>query len=146
MQASALLVVFMDVGTEVTEEEFHGMPLHQECRAYSYCRLANSDWFTNEHIPLRTQRLATFLSAARYRAIDGIVPKYVAMYTVSDLAAFSDPAYTSLRELRSEREADIMNRLPIVDRRVRVSSFYIVHPPLGVSDVTYDISDNMRHN
>jgi len=99
MQASALLLVFMDVGTEATEEEFH-------------------DWYTDEHVPLRTQKLASFRSASRYRAIDGIAPKFAAMYTVSDLATFSDPAYTALREQRSERETELIGRLSVIDRRI----------------------------
>jgi len=99
MQPSALLAVFMDVGSEATEEEFH-------------------DWYENEHVPLRTSTLSTFRSAARYRAIDGIVPKFAALYTVSDPARFTEPAYTGLRALRSEREADVMGRLSIIDRRI----------------------------
>lgn len=83
----------------------------------------SADWYENEHIPLRTQRLSTFRSAARYRAIDGIIPKFVALYTVSDPATFKDPEYTGLRELRSEREADVMGRLGVIDRRVSGLSF-----------------------
>jgi hypothetical protein len=79
-----------------------------------------SDWYTDEHIPLRTQKFASFRSAARYRAIDGIAPKFAAMYTVSDLATFSDPAYTALREQRSERETELTGRLSVIDRRVSI--------------------------
>ncbi|KAF8309090.1 hypothetical protein DL93DRAFT_2086117 [Clavulina sp. PMI_390] len=89
----------MDVGSEATEEEFH-------------------DWYSNEHIPLRTETFTTFRSAARYRAIDGLAPKFVAFYTVSDPETYNDPAYKALRDQRSAREADVMGRLACVDRRI----------------------------
>jgi len=126
MQASALLLVFMDVGTEATEEEFHGtlpfFAMYHRLKSSSDCPI--SDWYTDEHIPLRTQKFASFRSAARYRAIDGIAPKFAAMYTVSDLATFSDPAYMALREQRSERETELVGRLSMFDRRVSICPFF----------------------
>lgn len=96
---AALLIVFMEVGSQATEEEFH-------------------DWYSNDHLPARTQLLPTFRSAARYYAIDGSTPKYTAMYAVSDPATFTSPEYTGLRDKRSAHEADLMGRLELIDRRI----------------------------
>ncbi|CAA7270329.1 unnamed protein product [Cyclocybe aegerita] len=87
------------------------------------------DWYEGEHIPLRLDRLHEFLSGARYRAVDTSVspsdatpygpthPEWLAMYEIDDTATFSKPAYTSLREQRSAREADVMKRLAVLVRR-----------------------------
>ncbi|SNX82783.1 uncharacterized protein MEPE_01489 [Melanopsichium pennsylvanicum] len=115
---SGLLLVFMEPGCEVTLEEFH-------------------EWYDNEHVPLRIERFPTFRSAVRYcvkettlfpndnqgsqeNDIVEMPPKssWGAFYTVSTNTTFCDPAYTSLRSERSEREAELFTRLAIVDRRI----------------------------
>jgi len=99
MVSPALLLVFIDPGSEVSEEELH-------------------EWYGEEHIPIRVEKLSAFRSAARYKAIDGTKPKFAAMYTISDSAVFTDPEYTVLREQRSPREADLIKRLATLDRRI----------------------------
>jgi len=98
MEKPAFLFVMVETGEKVTEEEFH-------------------EWYGEEHIPLRVNKLSSFRTAARYRAIDGVSPKWMAMYTVEDMSTFSDPEYTVLREQRSDREAGIIARLSLLDRR-----------------------------
>lgn len=116
MATPALLLVFMQPGSEVTEEEFHGELTH--CLHHINKLEHRTDWYATEHIPIRVESLPEFRTAARYKAIDGTTPKFAAMYTISDSSVFSNPAYTSLRENRSEREADIIKRLDVLDRRV----------------------------
>jgi len=99
MARPAFLFVMMETGEKVTEQEFH-------------------EWYEEEHIPLRVNKLSSFRTAARYRAIDGASPKWMAMYTVEDMSSFSDPEYTVLREQSSSREVDIIARLAVLDRRI----------------------------
>ncbi|KAF8342601.1 uncharacterized protein EI90DRAFT_3029553 [Cantharellus anzutake] len=99
MNQPAILFVMMETGAKVTEQEFH-------------------EWYSEEHVPLRVNKFPSFRTAARYRAIDGATPKWMAMYTIEDISIFSDPEYTILREQRSPREADIVARLAALDRRI----------------------------
>jgi hypothetical protein len=84
-----------------------------------------SEWYDDEHIPLRTATLDPFVTAARYVAIPHdpsqspeINPKFVAVYTISDNTIFGEERYTKLRANRSEREASVVQRLERLDRRV----------------------------
>ncbi|KAN0060977.1 hypothetical protein ACQY0O_006711 [Thecaphora frezii] len=107
---SGLLVVFMEPGVDVSEDEFH-------------------EWYGNEHIPIRLDILPEFRSAARYRVTSSTWPTnavsstsvtspgFAAIYTISSNALFSNPSYTCLRDKRSERESDIFRRIAVVDRR-----------------------------
>ncbi|KIL65361.1 hypothetical protein M378DRAFT_539097 [Amanita muscaria Koide BX008] len=76
----ALLAVLSEHGDLVTLSEFH-------------------DWYDNEHIPLRLD-LSTFLTGARFSAIDAKSPSWLALTT------------------RSEREAGLVERLEVLDRRI----------------------------
>lgn len=91
----------------------------------------HADWYDNEHVPLRTSKFKTFLSAARYRVTSSsfssdtdVEPsgafqaKWAAIYTISSNSLFDDPEYTSLRSQRSEREGDLVKRLGVLDRRI----------------------------
>ncbi|SPO21473.1 uncharacterized protein UTRI_00955_B [Ustilago trichophora] len=112
-RSAGLLVVFMEPGSSVTLEEFH-------------------EWYDTEHVPLRIQRFPSFRSAARYAVTEttlspgestdsvkvGPRSSWAAFYTISDNSVFSDVSYTSLREERSKREAELFTRLAIVDRRI----------------------------
>ncbi|KAJ2924229.1 hypothetical protein H1R20_g12867, partial [Candolleomyces eurysporus] len=98
MGAPGFLAVFSDPGSEATLEEFQ-------------------DWYDNEHIPLRLNHLRFFLSGARYSAVDGQRPEWLAMYEIDDVASFQDPSYTILREKRSDREGELIGRLGVLDRR-----------------------------
>lgn len=92
------------------------------------CSLA--DWYDNEHVPLRTQHFPTFRSAARYSVTSNLVVSpevdsvpslqtgWAAVYTISSLALFNDPAYAALRTKRSKREAELLGRIASLDRRI----------------------------
>ncbi|KAF9449860.1 hypothetical protein P691DRAFT_774388 [Macrolepiota fuliginosa MF-IS2] len=75
------------------------------------------DWYNNEHIPLRLDHLPAFLTGARYTARDGKKPSWIALYDIDSVSTFADPSYTRLRENRSPREAALVKRLDVLDRR-----------------------------
>ncbi|EKM77779.1 hypothetical protein AGABI1DRAFT_130054 [Agaricus bisporus var. burnettii JB137-S8] len=75
------------------------------------------DWYNNEHVPLRLNHLPSFLTGARYSAVDGKKPGWIALYDIDSTTTFSDPSYTRLRQNRSPREASLVKRLDILDRR-----------------------------
>jgi hypothetical protein len=90
-----------------------------------------SDWYDNEHVPLRTKKFKTFLTAARYEVISSAYSsnidkepslafksKWAALYTISSNALYEDPAYTSLRTNRSPREGELLSRIGVLDRRI----------------------------
>ncbi|KAF8885381.1 hypothetical protein CPB84DRAFT_1788379 [Gymnopilus junonius] len=84
-------------------------------------------WYEEEHIPIRLNHLRSFLSGARYQAIDleqlnadsqeSLKPSWLAMYEIDSTQTFGDASYTSLREKRSEREKNVMSRLDVLVRR-----------------------------
>ncbi|PWN39889.1 hypothetical protein IE81DRAFT_326062 [Ceraceosorus guamensis] len=116
-----LLLVFSDPGKHVSLEEFH-------------------DWYDNEHVPLRTSRFAEFLSAARYSVSSSVYSngtshsaadanananasktfdsRWAAIYSISSNDIFNQQRYTSLRANRSEREAKLIGRIGVLDRRI----------------------------
>jgi len=94
----ALLLVFSEPGAQVQLDEFH-------------------DWYDNEHIPLR-MNLPSFLTGARFFASDSIQPSWAALYDVDDASSFKAGSYTRLRTLRSQREAALVERLEVLDRRM----------------------------
>ena len=49
-------------------------------------------WYDEEHIPEKVGRVPGFLSAQRYKALDGR-PNYLAVYELEDIAVVDDPAY-----------------------------------------------------
>lgn len=98
MSRPGFLTVFSDPGSTATLEEFQ-------------------DWYDKEHVPLRMSNLRSFLSGARYSAVDGKHPSWLAMYEIDDVAFFAHPSYTVLREKRSAREGELIQRLGILDRR-----------------------------
>ena len=98
MSAPGFLAVISDPGSDATLEEFQ-------------------DWYNNEHVPLRMNHLPSFLSGARYSAVDGKLPGWLAMYEIDQVETFKDPKYTILREKRSEREKELIGRLGVLDRR-----------------------------
>jgi len=96
--APGFLAVLSEPGNQVSLDEFH-------------------DWYENEHIPLRLNHLPSFLSGARYQGIDGMKPSWIAVYEIDDIMTFKDQSYTVLREKRSQREKDVIERLEVLDRR-----------------------------
>jgi hypothetical protein len=125
-----LLVVFAQTGDQCTEQEFNGEVNSPQISLTSLTRFllspAITEWYDDEHVPLRTSTLETFHSAARYTAVpldpsdnsSTLNPKYVAVYTISDMIIFKQERYTSLRANRSKREAGVVQRLERLDRRV----------------------------
>jgi 5'-3' exonuclease len=92
------LAVFSEPGANVTIDEYQ-------------------DWYNNEHIPIRLNHLPSFLTGARYSASDSLRPSWVAVYDVDDTSTFQHESYTRLRASRSPREADVVKRLELLDRR-----------------------------
>ncbi|KAF5389066.1 hypothetical protein D9757_004993 [Collybiopsis confluens] len=92
------LIVYSEPGAQATLDEYQ-------------------DWYNNEHVPLRMNHLKSFLTGARYSALDSQVPSWTAVYDVEDIATFSHESYTRLRANRSPREADLVKRLSILDRQ-----------------------------
>lgn len=102
--APGFLAVTSNPSSQLTLEEFHG-------------------WYEDEHIPLRLNNLKEFLSGARYHIVstsskdsDVGKPTWLAMYEIDDISTFAKPAYTGLRENRSEREKDVMSRIDVLVR------------------------------
>ncbi|KAG5337262.1 hypothetical protein C0989_010051 [Termitomyces sp. Mn162] len=92
------LVVFSETGSQVTLEEFQ-------------------DWYNNEHVPLRMNYLKSFLTGARFSAADSLKPTWLALYDINDISTFHHESYTRLRANRSHREAALVVRLEVLDRR-----------------------------
>ncbi|KIJ91653.1 hypothetical protein K443DRAFT_685844 [Laccaria amethystina LaAM-08-1] len=99
--APGFLAAFSEPGTQVSHEEFQ-------------------DWYDNEHIPLRLNHLPSFLAGARFSASDSKTPTWLTLYDIIDTSALSDESYTRLRSSRSKREADLVARLAVLDRRTCV--------------------------
>ncbi|KAJ6551229.1 hypothetical protein B0H19DRAFT_1072973 [Mycena capillaripes] len=92
------LLVTAEPGTQVSLEEFQ-------------------DWYNNEHVPLRLNHLPSFLTGARFSAADSLTPSWLAVYDIDDTATFQHESYTRLRANRSPQEANLVQRLEILDRR-----------------------------
>ncbi len=94
--AEGLLFVYSDPGT-VPLAEFN-------------------DWYDNEHIPAR-QAVPGVGSVTRYRAADGALPAWLALYEIK-AGVLESPSYRELAASASAREKTIMSSLGTLDRRV----------------------------
>ncbi|KAM6488960.1 hypothetical protein JOM56_015596 [Amanita muscaria] len=132
----ALLAVLSEHGDLVTLSEFH-------------------DWYDNEHIPLRLDHLSSFLTGARFSAIDAKSPSWLALYDITDLSALQHGDYTQLRTTRSEREAGLVERLEVLDRRIcevvwdsgesfKTTSFRVENPTTFI--VTHSLEQHALEN
>src|SRR5437763_10902424 len=74
-------------------------------------------WYDEEHVPLRLA-VPGFLSGRRYRAAEPDGPRYLALYDLESLQVLGTDAYQRLRREVSPREADMLARIPMMDRRV----------------------------
>ena len=74
------------------------------------------DWYDND-VPLRLNHLPSFLTGARYSAVDGRIPSWIALYDIDDTQTFQHESYTRLRANRSVREASLVKKLSVLDRR-----------------------------
>ena len=109
--SSAFLAVLSSPSSSLPLEEFH-------------------DWYNNEHVPLRLEHLSEFIAGARYFALpdprsaeglspddeDPFNPQWLAVYTLTSMEIFNSPAYTRLRDERSEREKGVFSRLGVLGR------------------------------
>ena len=73
-----------------------------------------NDWYDNEHVPARLS-VPGFESVARYRALDGLEPPWLATYELVP-GTLDTPAYKALAETASDREKSIMSRLALERR------------------------------
>jgi hypothetical protein len=62
--------------------------------------------------------LPSFLTGARFFSLDPLKPSWAAMYDVDDATTFRQESYMGLRANRSAREASLVERLEILDRRL----------------------------
>ncbi|MBI3964965.1 MAG: hypothetical protein HY329_04950 [Chloroflexi bacterium] len=67
-------------------------------------------WYNEEHIPWRLKRVPGFLSARRYRALEGS-PKYAAVYDVASPAVLESREYVALRDEERDRPTEIAQRV-----------------------------------
>lgn len=113
-----------------------------------------TDWYENEHIPLRTSSISEFLSAARYKVVSSTFSSttdptpsaafqahWCASYAISSNAIFDKPEYTGLRANRSPREADLVARLAVLDRRI----YRLIYDSAaeGAIDISVDSRDGI---
>lgn len=86
-------------------------------RALETALKTSTDWYNNEHVPLRMNHLSSFLTGARFSAADSLKPSWLALYDIDNVSTFERDSYTRLRANRSPREADLVKRLAVLDRR-----------------------------
>ncbi|EJD03628.1 uncharacterized protein FOMMEDRAFT_82181 [Fomitiporia mediterranea MF3/22] len=98
MSSKGLLLVFAEVGNQVSEAEFH-------------------DWYDHEHIPLRTA-LPGFHSATRAIQADDQKPTWAALYDLSSVEYLEKDEYANLAKTRSAREADVLSKVGVLQRRI----------------------------
>jgi len=97
--AAGLLFVYTDVGTgPVAEAEYH-------------------DWYDHEHGPARL-KVPGLVRAGRYHALDGLAPRWLALYELTDTAVLDSAEYQAVVAGGSDREKFIMSHLATLDRRI----------------------------
>jgi hypothetical protein len=74
-------------------------------------------WYDDEHVPNRTA-LPGFLSGRRYRAAGDEGPRYLALYDLESVDVLQSADYLRIVDERSDRERDMLARIPMIDRRV----------------------------
>ena len=114
MPTPALLFVYSDPGSGVSEAEF-------------------TDWYENEHIPLRLD-IPAFLNWTRWKAADGKKPGWANVYDLTSAEELSQPPYTKLAETRSEREKRIQRDLDVLEPR----TYELVDAKLPPPSALYD--------
>ncbi len=99
-------------------------PPSDEPVSHSPARVSPSPTHHNQPIlnPVLTRScpsrsIPQFLTGARYSATDGLFPHWSAAYDIASVGLFSNPVYTVLRANRSPREANLVARLGVLDRR-----------------------------
>src|SRR5450631_879524 len=71
-------------------------------------------WYDEEHVPLRLA-LPGFLGGWRYKAVPGEAdgPRYLALYDLESVDVLQQPDYLRLADVRSERERNMLARIPM---------------------------------
>jgi hypothetical protein len=92
-------------------------------------------WYDEEHVPLRLA-VPGFLSARRYRAAEPEGPRYLALYELASPDVLASEAYLRLRREVSPREADLLARIPMMDRRV---GELVLDGPAWTRDAPYQL-------
>lgn len=110
---AGLLFVLCEPGPAVSEEELN-------------------DWLDNEHIPLRLP-IPGFQSWSRWTAVDGAKPAHASLYDLSHPSVLTEPPYTDLAATRSEREASILARFALLDRRTYTLREPVYPPAAGAA-------------
>ncbi|KAJ7572648.1 hypothetical protein C8J56DRAFT_988705 [Mycena floridula] len=112
-EAKGLAYVLAECGDFIPEEEFN-------------------DWYTNEHAPARLA-LPGFLTAARYKAIDSVQPKWLTLYDLSSPEVGNSAEYEAMTAAGSEREVRMMQNIGFLNRRVYERIGIFTHESLGTS-------------
>ncbi|KAH8833082.1 hypothetical protein DL96DRAFT_1584602 [Flagelloscypha sp. PMI_526] len=74
------------------------------------------DWFDNEH-GLARIKLPGVHTTARYQALDGEPPSYLALYELDDLSVVTGAGWTSLYAKASDNEKQVISRAGTLHRR-----------------------------
>ena len=74
-------------------------------------------WYDEEHVPNRLA-IAGFLNGRRYKAAESEGPRYLALYDLESLDVLQTNEYQRLNKERSQREKEMLARIPMIDRRV----------------------------
>ncbi|KAK7731792.1 hypothetical protein SLS53_008613 [Cytospora paraplurivora] len=71
------------------------------------------EWYNNEHGPRRLRLPQIFSNGLRYGATDSQEPHFLAVYDVTSMSHLDTTTYTSLRENRSPREAEMIGQVAV---------------------------------
>lgn len=71
------------------------------------------EWYNNEHGPTRLRLPHIFTNGLRYKATDGLEPSFLAIYDVTSMSHLETPTYTTLREARTQREAQTIGQVDV---------------------------------
>jgi hypothetical protein len=92
-------------------------------------------WYDEEHVPLRLA-VPGFLNARRYKAAEDSWPRYLALYELESLDVLKTSEYEGLARQRSQRETDMLRRIPMMDRRV---ARLVLDGPEWTKDAPYQL-------
>src|SRR6266568_7081144 len=79
--------------------------------------VAFNAWYDEEHVPLRLG-VPGFVTARRYKAASEEGPRYLALYDLGSVDVLQRPPYSRLADEASQRERDMLARIPMTWRRV----------------------------
>jgi len=94
-----------------------------------------NSWYDEEHVPLRLA-VPGFLCASRYTATENEGPRYLALYELDSVDVLKTSQYQRLAQERSDRETDMLRRIPMMDRRV---ASLVLDGPAWTKDAPYQL-------